>query len=259
MHPFGRLASSCCRSWTTAAAERHRATRWTSWSRWISPARRRSSARRQTKRERIVRAGAVGARVAAGRTDAAAAVERGSGTDAPLVRAAAGVPRPAGRRPASPPRALRHLSMGMSHDFEAAIEEGATMVRVGTAIFGNDVRRPGPMTDERLPGARRRRHQSARQPAGAGDAHRAARHAPAAVPHRGARLRQDRGRRVPHRSGRRLRDALREIDRLRQDLARSESLLVEHREREGNLRNTLLTAQRLADEIKDSAAERGAS
>jgi PLP dependent protein len=35
-----------------------------------------------------------------------------------------------------PPAALRHLSMGMSHDFEAAIEEGATMVRVGTAIFG---------------------------------------------------------------------------------------------------------------------------
>lgn len=28
------------------------------------------------------------------------------------------------------------LSMGMSHDFETAIEEGATMVRVGTAIFG---------------------------------------------------------------------------------------------------------------------------
>ena len=35
-----------------------------------------------------------------------------------------------------PRSALRHLSMGMSHDFEAAIEEGATMVRVGTAIFG---------------------------------------------------------------------------------------------------------------------------
>jgi uncharacterized pyridoxal phosphate-containing UPF0001 family protein len=29
------------------------------------------------------------------------------------------------------------LSMGMSGDFEAAIEEGATLVRVGTAIFGN--------------------------------------------------------------------------------------------------------------------------
>ncbi|MFN2514735.1 MAG: alanine racemase, partial [Pyrinomonadaceae bacterium] len=28
------------------------------------------------------------------------------------------------------------LSMGMSHDFEIAIEEGATMLRVGTAIFG---------------------------------------------------------------------------------------------------------------------------
>lgn len=29
-----------------------------------------------------------------------------------------------------------HLSMGMSGDFEAAVEEGATMVRIGTAIFG---------------------------------------------------------------------------------------------------------------------------
>jgi pyridoxal phosphate enzyme (YggS family) len=34
------------------------------------------------------------------------------------------------------PGALRELSMGMSHDFDVAIEEGATMVRVGTAIFG---------------------------------------------------------------------------------------------------------------------------
>ncbi|HKB13353.1 MAG TPA: YggS family pyridoxal phosphate-dependent enzyme [Vicinamibacterales bacterium] len=31
---------------------------------------------------------------------------------------------------------LEQLSMGMSHDFEVAIEEGSTMVRVGTAIFG---------------------------------------------------------------------------------------------------------------------------
>jgi PLP dependent protein len=31
---------------------------------------------------------------------------------------------------------MRELSMGMSHDFEIAIEEGATIVRVGTAIFG---------------------------------------------------------------------------------------------------------------------------
>jgi pyridoxal phosphate enzyme (YggS family) len=31
---------------------------------------------------------------------------------------------------------LPHLSMGMSHDFEVAIEEGATFIRVGTALFG---------------------------------------------------------------------------------------------------------------------------
>jgi pyridoxal phosphate enzyme (YggS family) len=31
---------------------------------------------------------------------------------------------------------LPHLSMGMSNDFEVAIEEGATIVRIGTAIFG---------------------------------------------------------------------------------------------------------------------------
>ena len=31
---------------------------------------------------------------------------------------------------------MQQLSMGMSHDFEVAIEEGATIIRVGTAIFG---------------------------------------------------------------------------------------------------------------------------
>jgi PLP dependent protein len=35
-----------------------------------------------------------------------------------------------------PAQNLRELSMGMSHDYEVAIAEGATMVRVGTAIFG---------------------------------------------------------------------------------------------------------------------------
>lgn len=39
-------------------------------------------------------------------------------------------------RSRAPERRLTELSMGMSHDFEIAIEEGATMVRVGTAIFG---------------------------------------------------------------------------------------------------------------------------
>jgi pyridoxal phosphate enzyme (YggS family) len=32
--------------------------------------------------------------------------------------------------------AMEHLSMGMSHDFELAIESGSNMIRVGTAIFG---------------------------------------------------------------------------------------------------------------------------
>lgn len=36
----------------------------------------------------------------------------------------------------APADRLRELSMGMSHDFDVAIGEGATMVRVGTAIFG---------------------------------------------------------------------------------------------------------------------------
>lgn len=31
---------------------------------------------------------------------------------------------------------ISHLSMGMSHDYEVAIEEGATIVRIGTALFG---------------------------------------------------------------------------------------------------------------------------
>lgn len=35
-----------------------------------------------------------------------------------------------------PRLALSHLSMGMSHDFEVAVEEGATIVRIGVAIFG---------------------------------------------------------------------------------------------------------------------------
>jgi pyridoxal phosphate enzyme (YggS family) len=36
-----------------------------------------------------------------------------------------------------PPAMLRELSMGMSGDFEVAVQEGATLVRVGTAIFGS--------------------------------------------------------------------------------------------------------------------------
>lgn len=39
---------------------------------------------------------------------------------------------------------LPHLSMGMSNDFETAIEEGATIVRVGTALFGARPKPSGP-------------------------------------------------------------------------------------------------------------------
>ena len=35
------------------------------------------------------------------------------------------------------PESLQELSMGMSHDFEIAVQEGATIVRLGTAIFGS--------------------------------------------------------------------------------------------------------------------------
>jgi hypothetical protein len=34
---------------------------------------------------------------------------------------------------------IQYLSMGMTHDFEVALEEGANIVRVGTAIFGERV------------------------------------------------------------------------------------------------------------------------
>jgi PLP dependent protein len=44
-----------------------------------------------------------------------------------------------------------HLSMGMSADLEAAVAEGATMVRVGTAIFGERGDRPWQPTDHDVP------------------------------------------------------------------------------------------------------------
>jgi len=49
--------------------------------------------------------------------------------------------------------------------------------------------------------------------------------------------------------------ALRETDHLRQELAKLEAVLSEHRGQERYLRNTLLTAQRLADEIRDGAQQ----
>jgi cell division initiation protein len=49
--------------------------------------------------------------------------------------------------------------------------------------------------------------------------------------------------------------ALRETDRLQQELHRLEAVVTEHREHERNLRNTLLTAQRLSDEIREHAEQ----
>jgi cell division initiation protein len=48
-------------------------------------------------------------------------------------------------------------------------------------------------------------------------------------------------------------NALRDNERLRQEVVKLEAVLGEHRGQERNLRNTLLTAQKLADEIKDNA------
>jgi cell division initiation protein len=49
--------------------------------------------------------------------------------------------------------------------------------------------------------------------------------------------------------------ALRETDRLRDELSRAQASLDELREHERNLRNTLLTAQKLADEIRNNAEQ----
>ncbi len=52
--------------------------------------------------------------------------------------------------------------------------------------------------------------------------------------------------------------AIRETDRLQQEVARLESLVNEHREHERDLRNTLLTAQRVAEEMKTNAEQEAA-
>ena len=53
-------------------------------------------------------------------------------------------------------------------------------------------------------------------------------------------------------------NALRENERLRQEMARNEAVLAEHRSQEKSLRNTLLTAQKLADEIREGAEREAA-
>ncbi len=53
-------------------------------------------------------------------------------------------------------------------------------------------------------------------------------------------------------------DAVREQEGLRQDVVRLEAILAEHRGQERNLRNAILTAQKLADDIRENAQEEGA-
>jgi cell division initiation protein len=48
-------------------------------------------------------------------------------------------------------------------------------------------------------------------------------------------------------------NALRDNDRLRQEINRAEAMLIEHRGQEKNLSSTLMTAQKLSDEIKEHA------
>src|SRR5437870_2757355 len=49
--------------------------------------------------------------------------------------------------------------------------------------------------------------------------------------------------------------ALRDADRCRQDVSRMEAIINEHREQERTLKTTLITAQKLADEIKAQAEQ----
>jgi len=53
-------------------------------------------------------------------------------------------------------------------------------------------------------------------------------------------------------------NALRESDKLRQEVTKLDAVLSEHRGQERNLRNTLLSAQKMADEIKDQADKQAA-
>jgi cell division initiation protein len=48
-------------------------------------------------------------------------------------------------------------------------------------------------------------------------------------------------------------NALREVDKLRQEISKMEALLSQHREHERNLRDTLMTAQRVSDDIRANA------
>ena len=97
LHPVGGLGRAAAAARRRGRRTDQGAPRSTSWCRSTSPARRRSSARRRTRpRGSCGPASTARARPAA-RADAASALERRPGADAPLVRAPARASRPAGR------------------------------------------------------------------------------------------------------------------------------------------------------------------
>ena len=121
---------------------------------------------------------------------------------------------------------LRELSMGMSHDFEVAIEEGATMVRVGHG----DIRREALRMKVTPLDLRQQRFKTVMRGYDRGE-----------VQAFMLAVADD------------YENALRENDKLRQDVTKLDAVLAEHRGQERNLRNTLLTAQKHADDVKEHA------
>ena len=113
-----------------AAAARRIAGR-SCWCRSISPAKRRSTARRRRQLRGFFDARGRLSRRHARRTDGDSALARGPRSRAALFPRACASCATTLAADGVDPAQLRELSMGMSHDFEAAIDEGATMVRVG--------------------------------------------------------------------------------------------------------------------------------
>ena len=119
--------------------------------------------------------------------------------------------------------------MGMSHDFEVAIEEGATMVRVGDGDYSGERHCTELMKVTPLD-LRQQRFKTVMRGYDRGE-----------VQAFLLEVADD------------YENALRENDKLRQDVTKLDAVLAEHRGQERNLRNTLLTAQKHADDVKEHA------
>jgi len=152
-----------------------------------------------------------------------------------------------------PASMLRELSMGMSGDFEVAIEEGATMVRIGTSIFwsrhGNDDDvRDVVETEETRHFAGIERNLGV---------------SPIDLRQRtfGTSMRGYDRQEVTSFLSEAAADfegVLRENDRLRQDIVRLKTSLTQFRELEGSLKSMLISAQKIADDMKENAAQESA-